>query len=157
MDELSKTIKPGPERWIVAFAFPTLDRNNYFFGLKIQGTRYKVCISTQYTTDMLPILDRWFTNALLTLYRDYRNRLLTNGWPMICRYVCQYLTNTRPTLDRCTTDPQRQSTDISINMLTDTRPIYRSIIVSSKTQPICWRIHWSTPAIRHKIHLKYKT
>ena len=64
VDELSKTRKPGPERWIVAFAFPILD-SNYFF----LDSRYKV-------------QDKRFVSSLNTPLICYR--YLTDGSPMHC-------------------------------------------------------------------------
>ena len=151
VDELSKTRKPGPERWIVAFAFPTLDSNYFFFGLKIQGLSLH-SIHHWYVTDTWPMVLRCIADTLSILSRPTVDQRLTNDLSICLSILDQYKTNARPIRDVSSTRlnrhidqyVNRHSANISINM-------------SSKTQPICWWIHWSTPAIRHKTHSKCKT
>ena len=152
---MSKTRKPGPQRWIVAFAFPTLG-SNYFFWT--QDTRYKIqglslhSIHHSYVTDTWPMVHRCIADTLSILLRPSVDRRLTNDLSICLSILDQYKTNTRPIRYVSSTRLNRH-----IDQYVNRHSVNISINMSSKTQPICWRIHWSTPAIRHKTHIKYKT
>ena len=141
MDELSKTIKPGPERWIVAFAFPTLDRNNYFFWT--QDTKYKIQglyqhpIHHWHVTNTWPMDYQCIADTLSRLSQPTVDQWLTDDLSICLSILDQYKTNTRPMYNRSSTTVNRHidqyvdrhSANISINncvvqnstdMLTDT-------------------------------------
>lgn len=156
MYKLSKTRKPGPERWIVAFAFPTLDRNNYFFWT--QDTRYKIQGLSQhpihhwYVTNTWPMVYQCIADTLSILSQPTVDQWLTDDLSICLSILDQYKTNTRLMRNRSSTTLNR-----NIDQVVDRHSANMLIDMLSKTQPICWRIHWSTPVIRHKIHIKYKT
>ena len=92
-----------------------------------QDTRYKIQGLSQHP------IHRWYvTNTWPMVYQCIADTLwilsqLTVDQRLICRYDCRYLTNTRSTLNWYATYSQQDSTEILINMSTDTRPIYQSI------------------------------
>ena len=92
-----------------------------------QDTRYKIQGLSQHQ------IHRWYvTNTWPMVYQCIADTLWILSQPtvdqrLICRYDCRYLTNTRPTLNWYATYPQQDSTEILINMSTDTLPIYQSI------------------------------
>ena len=113
VDELSKTRKLGPERWIVAFAFPTLD-SNYFFWT--QDTRYKIQGLSLHS------IHHWYvTNTWPMVYQciaDTINIIATDCWPTVDRWSVNMSVNTRPIQDQNSTDAQQ--------ILNNTQQKYRS-------------------------------
>ena len=126
---------------------------HFFFNsrYKVQDTRFVSAPNTplicyQYLTDGLP-MHCWHT----------MDTIATDCWPTVdlsiwLSILDQYKTNTQLIRDVSSTRLNR-----NIDQYVNRHSANISINMSSKTQPIFWRIRWSTPAIRNKTHIKYKT